>query len=53
MAGDHNQNVPHIIDTILNVQLGMNIARKVHARQVTLVDTIIGDFPHVSGIDIP
>jgi len=53
MAGYRNQNVPHVIETGFQIQLGTKVFRKAHAGQVMLVGTIIGDFPQVRGITVP
>ena len=53
MAGHRNQNVPHMIETGLQIQLGTKVFRKTYARQVTLVGAVIGDFLQVCGITVP
>ncbi len=53
MAGYRNQNVPHMIETGLQIQLGTKVFRKAYAGQVTLVGAIIGDFLQVCGITVP
>jgi len=53
MAGYRNQNIPHIIKTGFQIQLGTKVFRKAHAGQVMLVGPITGDFFQVRGITVP